>query len=237
MDVVQGQLIYTWWKCVATLQSVLTGSLIPSKRFEQDMTWLRAGIATRTAIDIALHRVGLLPAARQGLPSDLLRSIVRTWLLCFVVDRTLSIQLGKPNNRQWEDEVWQYVGILRGTGQGTGEPSGDDIVVAALAVSIDATRLTIPGMGSDRFSCRRRLPLSGIAIGHFCRQSRVEFGPVHRICPSTSTMARQGYWILAPAQRGVFHHIERHGAADRALRTLQSSCNPIASSATCFDQH
>jgi len=109
-------------------------SLVPPKRFEQDMTWLRAGIATRTAIDIALHRVGLLPAARQGLPSDLLRAIVRTWLLCFVVDRTLSIQLGKPNNHQWEDEVWQYVGILREAEQ-EGRPSGDDIVVAGLAVS------------------------------------------------------------------------------------------------------
>jgi len=119
---------------VGRLRNAANNSLVPPKRFEQDMTWLRAGIATRTAIDIALHRVGLLPAARQGLPPDLLRSIVRTWLLCFVVDRTLSMQLGKPDNRQWEDEVWQYASILRSAERGE-RPSSDDIVVASLAVS------------------------------------------------------------------------------------------------------
>jgi hypothetical protein len=88
-------------------------SLIRPNRFEHDMSWLRAGIAGRTAVDIALHRVGLLPAARQGLPPAILRSIVRTWLLCFVVDRTLSVQLGKPNGRQWEMEAWKYIEHLR----------------------------------------------------------------------------------------------------------------------------
>lgn len=109
------------------------------------MTWLRAGLASRTAIDIALHRVGLLAAARQGLPPWLLKSIVRTWLLCFVVDRTLCIQLGKPSGRQWESEAVKYTQLLRAPSRLTdsdeqteldvGASSMDDLLVAALAVS------------------------------------------------------------------------------------------------------
>jgi hypothetical protein len=117
-------------------------SLIPPKRFEQDQTWLRAGLACRTAIDIALHRVAILSAAQQGLPPFLLKSIVRTWLLCFVIDRTLSIQLGKPNGRLWEVDAWKYINILRsGPSDGVerpkegSAPTEDDIFVAALTVS------------------------------------------------------------------------------------------------------
>lgn len=113
-------------------------SLIRPTRFEQDMTWLRAGMANRTAIDIALHRVGLLPAARAGLPPSILRAFIRTWLFCFVVDRTLSVQLGKPTDRQWEGEVLKYIEYLRGTTGHQGEnvpPSEDDVFTAALAVS------------------------------------------------------------------------------------------------------
>ena len=110
------------------------------------MTWLRAGIASRTAIDIALHRVGLLSAARQGLPAWLLKSIVRTWLLCFVVDRTLCIQLGKPSGRQWELEASKYAQLLRGEDLGdqgkydedkdADDVGVDDLLVAALTVSV-----------------------------------------------------------------------------------------------------
>lgn len=112
------------------------------------MTWLRAGIASRTAIDIALHRVGLMSAARQGLPAWLLTSIVRTWLLCFVVDRTLCIQLGKPSGRQWEVEAAKYAALLRGEGRkdkaenGEG-PSVDDLLVASLTVRITPMSLDI----------------------------------------------------------------------------------------------
>ena len=120
-----------------TRRRELMSSLLPSSRFEQDMTWLRAGIASRTAIDIALHRVGLLAAAREGLPPAMLKSLLRTWLLCFVIDRTLSIQLGKPDGNQWEPEAAKYVEYLRspsGTERNVEAPSRDDIWVAALGV-------------------------------------------------------------------------------------------------------
>jgi hypothetical protein len=103
------------------------------------MTWLRVGIASRTAIDIALHRVGLLAAAREGLPAAMLKTIVRTWLLCFVVDRTLCVQLGKPSGSQWEWEAAKYVEYLRdpsGDKENLVYPTQDDIWVAALVVRL-----------------------------------------------------------------------------------------------------
>lgn len=61
--------------------------------------------------------------------------------MCFVVDRTLSVQLGKPNGRQWEAEAGRYAALLRGENgqEGVEEkvvPSSDDIFVAALTVSV-----------------------------------------------------------------------------------------------------
>lgn len=148
-------------------------SLVPPKRFEQDMTWLRAGIAMRTAIDIALHRVGLLPAARQGLPTALLHPMIRTWLLCFIADRSLSVQLGKPNGRQWEDEVWQYVSFLRSPDQPNQMPDIDDVVVAYLAVSwTSRTRLMVSGMGVDPISSGRRVSLTRASGNSIWRQPR-----------------------------------------------------------------
>jgi hypothetical protein len=101
LDVVQAHLLYSEW------------NLIPAKRFEQDMTWLRVGIACRTAMDINLHRVALNPTIRRGLPNWLVRSIIRTWLLCYTLDGTLSAQLGKPSALQGEGSVVRYAATLK----------------------------------------------------------------------------------------------------------------------------
>lgn len=101
LDVVQAHLLYSEW------------NLSPAKRFEQDMTWLRVGIAVRTAMDINLHRVALNPSVRKGLPNWLVRSIVRTWLLCYTLDGTLSAQLGKPAALQGEGSVARYAATLK----------------------------------------------------------------------------------------------------------------------------
>lgn len=113
VDVVQGHLIYATW------------NLVMSSSFEQDMTWLRIGLATRTALDINLHRVATIVEAQDSLPGWLLRSIVRTWLMVYVVDGTLSAQLGKPASRSREDYT-QYIQILLNS------PLRDDTYVAAL---------------------------------------------------------------------------------------------------------
>lgn len=109
----------------------LTVSLIRPKNFEQDLTWVRVGIAMRTSMDINLHRVALLKEARDGLPTWLLRSIIRTWLCGFILDRTLSAQLGKPSSIRGENSVSFYMDLIRQGMQG----GKDDVRVASLAVS------------------------------------------------------------------------------------------------------
>lgn len=95
------------------------------------MSWIRAGTAVRTAIDINLHRIALLKHAREGLPVWLVRSFIRTWLMSFVVDRTLSAQMGKPSSMRGESSVRQYLELIS---TGEQKPTADDIRVAALAV-------------------------------------------------------------------------------------------------------
>lgn len=75
IDVIQGHLIYSTW------------ALHRAKHFELDMGWLRTGLAVRTAMDVNLHRVGLLKQAREGLPGWVIRAIARTWLGTYIVDQ------------------------------------------------------------------------------------------------------------------------------------------------------
>ncbi|KAK4046257.1 hypothetical protein OIO90_006617 [Microbotryomycetes sp. JL221] len=82
IEVVQAHLIYAHW------------NLMPGDRFETDATWLRIGLAVRTALDLNLHRVALVKDII--LPPLLRASIIRTWLLCYYLDQVLSSQLGKP---------------------------------------------------------------------------------------------------------------------------------------------
>ena len=80
-------------------------------------------------MDINLHRVALVKAARDGLPDWLVRMIIRTWLLGCIIDRTLGAQLGKPTMLRGESSVQGYTDLLR-----NGKRSMDDAWVAALSV-------------------------------------------------------------------------------------------------------
>ena len=95
------------------------------------MSWLRVGVALRTAVDINLHRVALIRQAREGLPTWLLRSIIRTWLLSYIIDRTLSAQLGKPSSMRGENSIRLYMNLIAKHDE---RQTADDLWVAALAV-------------------------------------------------------------------------------------------------------
>ena len=96
------------------------------------MSWLRVGVAIRTAMDINLHRVALVKQAREGLPTWIVRSIIRTWLLGYIIDRTLSAQLGKPGSLSAENATARYQKMLL---EGEERPSEDDVWISCLAVS------------------------------------------------------------------------------------------------------
>lgn len=98
IEVVQAHLIYAHW------------NLMPGNRFETDSTWLRIGLAMRTALDLNLHRVALVKDV--VLPPLLRATIIRTWLQAFVLDQILSSQLGKPYSPLGHASVEQYVSRL-----------------------------------------------------------------------------------------------------------------------------
>jgi hypothetical protein len=115
------------------LKAILISSITGPKRFEQDKSWLRLGLAIRTALDINLHRVALSKSARQGLPDWLFRMIIRTWLLIYVVDRTISAQFGKPTTLREEHGFQVYFDLIS---QGEGKKTIDDAWVSFLAVCL-----------------------------------------------------------------------------------------------------
>ncbi|WFD18320.1 hypothetical protein MCAP1_000521 [Malassezia caprae] len=70
----------------------------PVEWYEEDRTWLFAGVAIRMAQDLNLHRKNVMPPeakADEAKMRDVLNR-ERTWYICFCVDRTLSAQMGKP---------------------------------------------------------------------------------------------------------------------------------------------
>ncbi|PKI83046.1 hypothetical protein MVES1_003096 [Malassezia vespertilionis] len=87
-------------KSVEIVQGFLLLTLYnqPEERYEEDRTWLFAGVAIRMAQDLNLHRkadvVPGYPLEEKDHREALNRE--RTWYICFCVDRTLSAQMGKP---------------------------------------------------------------------------------------------------------------------------------------------
>lgn len=70
----------------------------PVERYEEDRTWLFAGVAIRMAQDLNLHRKNVMSAEAKA-DETKMRDVLnreRTWYICFCVDRTLSAQMGKP---------------------------------------------------------------------------------------------------------------------------------------------
>ncbi|KZT36639.1 hypothetical protein SISSUDRAFT_1071465 [Sistotremastrum suecicum HHB10207 ss-3] len=98
LEIVQAYLLLTLW------------GYGHADMYEHDTTWLLLGMAIRTATDLNLHRK--LPetsGTREGIQSAVeLHNRERTWILCFVLDRSISAQLGKPHTIQ-EDYIIRNV--------------------------------------------------------------------------------------------------------------------------------
>ncbi|KAF8607837.1 hypothetical protein BDV93DRAFT_467449, partial [Ceratobasidium sp. AG-I] len=104
------------YKSVEIVQAYLLLSLWgsgPVERYEQDKTWLLLGLAIRTATDLNLHRKStaqLDDSPESRARAKEIRNRERTWLLCYILDRSLSAQMGKPHSVK-EDY------IIRNSGQ------------------------------------------------------------------------------------------------------------------------
>ncbi|KIM33134.1 hypothetical protein M408DRAFT_325955 [Serendipita vermifera MAFF 305830] len=90
------------YKSVEIVQAYLLLSLwgSPVERYEHDRTWMLLGMAIRMATDLNLHRKNthLKHDSPEGKMREVeVRNRERTWLMCFILDRSFSAQLGKPN--------------------------------------------------------------------------------------------------------------------------------------------
>ncbi|KAF7322274.1 hypothetical protein HMN09_00004800 [Mycena chlorophos] len=69
------------------------------ERYEQDKTWMLLGMGIRMATDLNLHRKSAVTGddSEDGRARDTeVHNRERTWMLCFVLDRSFSAQMGKP---------------------------------------------------------------------------------------------------------------------------------------------
>ncbi|EJD53110.1 hypothetical protein AURDEDRAFT_110871 [Auricularia subglabra TFB-10046 SS5] len=88
VEIVQAYLLLSLWGCG------------PTERYEQDKTWMLLGMGIRMATDLNLHRKTSVP--RQTTPEGIardkeVRNRERTWITCFILDRSFSAQMGKPH--------------------------------------------------------------------------------------------------------------------------------------------
>lgn len=87
VEIVMAYLILVYW------------GVGPSRRFEEDKTWLLLGLGLRVATDLNLHRkstVASMPGNDDVQRERELRIRERAWILCYITDRSLSAQMGKP---------------------------------------------------------------------------------------------------------------------------------------------
>jgi hypothetical protein len=92
MDLLIGQVITRGCKSVEVVQGFLLLYFWnrPSADPEKDKAWLYAGIAIRLAVEKSLH------LAKPGEDAGEQRNRERTMIMTFVVDRSLSLAVGKP---------------------------------------------------------------------------------------------------------------------------------------------
>ncbi|KAG8728740.1 hypothetical protein FRC11_010306, partial [Ceratobasidium sp. 423] len=103
------------YKSVEIVQAYILLSLWgsgPVERYEQDKTWLLLGLAIRMATDLNLHRKStpqLDDSPESRARAREIRNRERTWLVCYILDRSLSAQMGKPHSIK-EDFVIRNAG-------------------------------------------------------------------------------------------------------------------------------
>jgi hypothetical protein len=92
VEIVQAYLLLSLWGCG------------PVERYEQDKTWILLGLTIRIATDLNLHRKSSSNVPLDTSPEELatreieIRNRERTWLFCFILDRSFSAQMGKPHS-------------------------------------------------------------------------------------------------------------------------------------------
>ncbi|KAI0772374.1 hypothetical protein BD413DRAFT_603880 [Trametes elegans] len=84
------------WKTVEMCQAFALWSVYnpPARRWEEDRAWCYTGIAFRLATELNLSRIPEGPPADERQEREQ-HNRTRMWLMCYIMDRCLSIQSGK----------------------------------------------------------------------------------------------------------------------------------------------
>ncbi|KAI0073841.1 hypothetical protein K474DRAFT_134101 [Panus rudis PR-1116 ss-1] len=85
------------WKTVEMCQAYILLAIFtpPAQRWEEDRHWFFTGIAYRLAIELNLNRIPAVQPSDERGERELLNRL-RTWILCFIIDRCIGVNLGKP---------------------------------------------------------------------------------------------------------------------------------------------
>ncbi|KAH7345760.1 hypothetical protein B0J17DRAFT_641065 [Rhizoctonia solani] len=100
-----GLALTTWSKSVEIVQAFILLATFPppSRRWDEDRSWLYLGYATRMAGDLQLNRPAEHPFSSEMAEREHLNRI-RTWLICHNLDVSAAAKLGKQTSTQ-EDPV------------------------------------------------------------------------------------------------------------------------------------
>ncbi|THH33350.1 hypothetical protein EUX98_g804 [Antrodiella citrinella] len=85
------------WKTIEMCQAyILLGAYIPpARRWEEDRYWFFTGIAFRLGIELNLNRMPTTMPTDERNERELLNRL-RTWIICYIMDRCICVNLGKP---------------------------------------------------------------------------------------------------------------------------------------------
>ncbi|KAJ3537444.1 hypothetical protein NM688_g6690 [Phlebia brevispora] len=85
------------WKTVEMCQAytLMASYMPPARRWDEDRTWFYSGIAFRLAIDLDLGRPPVVKPTDERGEREVLNRL-RTYIICYIVDRSFGINLGKP---------------------------------------------------------------------------------------------------------------------------------------------
>ncbi|KAI5453006.1 hypothetical protein NCC49_006537 [Naganishia albida] len=118
LEIIQAYLLLSFWPLEA------------EERFEHSRTWLSTGIAIRMATDLNLFRrksINTEDSEDAEFAKQEIKNRERCWLWCFALDRSWSVQLGKPYTLRADE-------IVRRTREWIHEPFSqpNDVLVCAL---------------------------------------------------------------------------------------------------------
>ncbi|QRV81888.1 Fungal specific transcription factor domain [Ceratobasidium sp. AG-Ba] len=101
-----GEAFFEGWKSIEKVQAFILLAMFPapSRRHDEERTWLYLGCAIRMAMDLDLNHAAEKPFANERAEREYLNR-VRTWLICHNLEVSYGTKTGKPITLQEDDMI------------------------------------------------------------------------------------------------------------------------------------